>query len=246
MKKTLLLISFICAGMFLPNVNSQNIQLCDKSGTSFTNGTAFYIWDTLTLMNFEGLRIKNIGSSTINVKCKKIETSLVEGASCYMCFQGSCFSSGAFTSPKQDTLSPNEVDSSFSGHVNPLGNLGESIITFVFFNVANTSDSAWVVVHFTATPVGINEIASMNAEVSNPYPNPAVLHTSFDYHFPKGTSSANFILSDLLGSKVYETDIQELEGKLTLNTADLKEGIYLYSFYVNHKMILTKKLIIRH
>jgi hypothetical protein len=246
MKRTLLLITIICAGIFATNVMSQSIQLCDKSGNNITNGTVYHIWDTLTLMNFEEVNIKNISSSLINTKCKKIENSMQDGSTCYMCFVNSCFSSAAFVSPKMDTLSPNEIDSSFSGHYIPQGNYGESIITFVIFNVANPTDSAWVVVHFNATPVGINEHLTANAEISNAYPNPAANFTSFNYSFPKGTSSAKFILSNLLGSKVYEADIYDIEGKFILNTNGLKQGIYFYSFYVNDKMVLTKKLIIKH
>jgi len=244
MKKLVLIIIF-CANVFASTLMSQSIQLSDNSGI-VANGKNYYVNDTLTSMTIDGISVKNISSNTVKLKSKKIETSLITGATCYMCFAGGCYGSAAYISLKYDSLIPNAKDSLFSGHYNPHGNYGESIITFVFFNIANVNDSAWIIVHFNAAPLGIKEIASSNAEFSNPYPNPAINSTTFNYSLPKSTSSARIVLRNLLGSKVYESEINNLDGKLTLNTSNINEGIYFYSFYVNDKMVLTKKLIIRH
>lgn len=86
---------------------------------------------------------------------------------------------------------------------------------------------------------------TLTGTISNPYPNPAINYTSFNYSFPKNTLHAQFVLRDILGSPVKEIDIGNREGKLLVNTSDIKSGIYFYSFYVDDKLILTKKLIVR-
>ena len=124
--------------------------------------------------------------------------------------------------------------------------MGESIVTFVFFNTANKSDTAFVIAHFDGTPAAIAESNIPKTKVSNPYPNPASNYTSFDYTFVQGTTSAKFVLNDILGSKVKQENIDNLSGTLVINTGDIEDGIYFYSFYENDRLVLTKKMIVKH
>lgn len=227
---------------------SQSLQIYDKSGNSLSNGSSLYISGDTTTGNLiiQYLDIKNISSNTVTIKSKKIETDLIAGTSVTMCFAGTCFMSTTFISITSSTLTPNIADSSFSGDYSPKGHLGESIVTFVFFNIANPNDSAWVVVHFNGIAVGIENLAPVLTEISNPYPNPAVNQTTFKYTFPENTINAKFVLNDLLGSKVMETNINNQQGTIVINTTDLKDGMYFYSFYDNKKIIQSKKLIVKH
>jgi hypothetical protein len=246
MRKNLSLF-ILCAFIFASTAMAQSLQLSDLSGP-VANGTDFYVWgDTITgtLMS-QKIFVRNISAATVTVKTKKIETSLIPGTSCNICFAGQCFLSSVFISLTQATLTPNDTNNTGSIDYKPKGHLGESIATFVFFNVSDPNDSAWVVVHFNGTAAGINENTILKTEISNPYPNPAVDHTSFNYSFAQNTTNAKFVLCDLLGSKVRETEITELNGKLTVNTSNLNEGIYFYSFYADNKMVLTRKLVVKH
>jgi hypothetical protein len=241
-------LSFLILGAFIftSNVMSQSLQLSDVSG-SVANGTDFYVWgDTITgtLMS-QKIGVKNISAASVTVKTKKIETSLIPGTSCNMCFAGQCFLSSVFISNTQATLAPNDTNNTGSIEYKPKGHLGESIVTYVFFDIGNPNDSAWVVVHFNGTPAGISENMISKTEISNPYPNPAVDHTTFNYSFAQNTTSAKFVLCDLLGSKVIETEINDLNGVLNVNTSNLNGGIYFYSFYADNKMVLTRKLVVK-
>jgi hypothetical protein len=246
MRKNLSLF-ILCAFLYASSTMAQSLQLSDVSG-SVANGTSFYVWgDTITgtLMKQE-IDVKNISGANVTVKTKKIETSLIPGTSSNMCFAGQCFLSSVFTSPTQSILAPNATDTSGSIEYKPKGHLGESIVTYVFFNIGDLNDSAWVIVHFNGTPAGINENTIAQTEISNPFPNPAADQTTFNYSFTQNTSTAKFVLCDLLGSKVKETEITDLNGTLTVNTSNLNEGIYFYSFYADNKMVLTRKLIVKH
>ena len=245
MKRHIYSLLMFCAIITATPAMSQSLQLSDASGI-IPNGTIFHVWGvTNTTMNFEGIHVKNISSDSVTIKSKKIENGLLPGTQCYMCFAGPCYTESVYISLLSSTITPNSIDSSFSGHYWPANVLGESIVTFVFFNINNSNDSAWVVVHFNATPLVINEPAIAKAEISNPYPNPAINYTSFKYSFPENTLHAQFVLRDILGSPVKEIEIDNPEGRLFVNTTDIKSGIYFYSFYVDDKLILTKRLIVR-
>jgi hypothetical protein len=224
------------------------LQISNSTGT-LANGTELYIWGdsaSTTVMDVN-LSVKNISTGTVNVKAKEIPSSLVSGAKVSLCFAGSCYAEVAttFISPSSASIAPNVVNSTFTGEYHPLDHLGASTVIFEFFNTGNTSDSAWVVVNFNASPTAIKEIAPLNAEISNPYPNPAANFTSFNYSTPNYTGNTRIVITNILGSVVKEMNIEN-EGKITINTSDLNDGIYMYSFIVDDKLIQTKRLIIQH
>jgi hypothetical protein len=245
MKKNLL---FTLSVMFLLSTaaKSQSLQISDNSGT-LANGTILHVWGDSSYLNIMKvyLTVKNISTGSVTVKSKKIENSLVPGAEVLFCFHGNCFPSTIFTSLTQSTLAPNAHDTTFTGEYKPDGQIGESIVTFVFFNVANINDSAWVIVHFHSTVLGYNNFLSSNTTISNPYPNPASNFTSFNYTLPNTSDKAKLVLTNILGSVIKEINITG-DGKLTINTSDLNDEVYFYSFFVNDRLIQTKKLIIQH
>jgi len=227
---------------------SQSLQISDISGSILTNGTVLHISGDTTTGNLiiQYLHVKNISQNTVTVKSKKIETNLIDGTSVTMCFAGTCFMSTTFISSTSSIIAPNDIDSTFSGDYKPRGILGESIVTFVFFDVNNPNDSAWVEVHFDGVAVGIQNSAPSLSQVSNPFPNPAVNEAKIMYSFPENSINAKFILNDLLGSKILEENINKPQGTYIINTSYLKDGIYFYSLYNNEKIIQTRKLIVKH
>ena len=246
MKKLYYFLFIFCAAIFTSSVMSQSLQLSDESG-NVANGTIFYVWgDTITgTLMTKAVYVQNTSSGTIEVKTKKIENSLIPGTSCNICFAGQCYLSTVFTSLNSAVLSSNTTDTTATIDYKPKGHLGESIVTLVFFDVSNPDDSSWVFVHFNGTPAGIADNNMPKNFISNAYPNPAVNYTSFDYSFAQGTTSAKFVLSDILGSKVKEEVLNNLSGTLLLNTSEIEGGLYFYSFYENDRLILTKKIIIK-
>jgi hypothetical protein len=51
---------------------------------------------------------------------------------------------------------------------------------------------------------------------------------------------------DVLGGKVFETNLVQKQGAYILNVSDFKQGVYLYSLIENGKSVATKKLVIAH
>ncbi len=83
-------------------------------------------------------------------------------------------------------------------------------------------------------------------ELSNAYPNPAITYTKLDYKVPQEVLEAKIILRSLLGSIVKEFVLDDLTGTLKIQTDDLSGGIYFYSLKLDKKIVVTRKLIIKH
>lgn len=223
--------------------SAQSLQVLDKSGND-VSGTVITAWGDTTNVISVYFDLKNISGGTVHAKAKKIENSLQSGAKVTMCFAGHCYLSGTYVTPFQDTIETGGLDTTFIGDYKAYGAFGASLITFVFFRTDNPDDSAFVIVQYNATPMGIEQSIEPVFEISSPYPNPASSQISFDYSFPE-YSSANFTLSDITGNKIKEVPVYDSKGTLEISTDELSEGMYFYSFYLDGKMLMTKKLIIQ-
>jgi hypothetical protein len=164
------------------------------------------------------------------------------GTSNVFCW-GLCYSPEVFVSPDSilvDAGTTNTAD--FSGHYIPTGVLGISTIRYVFFDINNLSDTVCVNINFSTYPESINELS--NVSLSNAYPNPANNAVSFSCSILQN-SDAKLIIRNILGSVVKEVGIVN-SGKISMNTSELADGVYFYTFIVNGNSQGTKKLVIRH
>jgi len=241
MKKKLLFGIFALAACY--NGYSQSLTLADSTGPIANNANitrqGHVNDDEITSHIF----VRNTTSSPIDVIVRKVEISLISGSMNTFCW-GLCFPPNVYESPAL-TVNANTTDSSdFSGHYNPLGFAGASIIRYVFFNQANSSDSVCVNITYNALEVGVQNQTAKNI-LSGAFPNPANNTVNFDYSI-KQENESSVIIRNLPGSVVKKSILANAEGKLTIFTGDLPEGIYFYSLDVDGKTMTTRKLIIRH
>ncbi len=76
------------------------------------------------------------------------------------------------------------------------------------------------------------------------HPNPFKTYTTFDlsaYQF-EGDNN-RIVFYDLLGKKVFETQIAEKQVNLTVQSADLPTGVVIYKLYINNTEVETGKII---
>jgi hypothetical protein len=238
-----LLLSLLSIGFLVSY--SQSLQVHNLSGTDVSTSVVDVWGDsaytTIIAADFD---VKNISAATVNIRAKKIENSLQTGSANTFCFAGQCFLSSVDTSTTIASIASGAIDTTFAGDYKPKGHLGASIITYVFFRTDISTDTAFVIVQFNATPAGLEQYATTGFEISSPYPNPASTHASFNYSFPDN-ASATFTLSDITGNIIKEIPIYNTKGTLEISTADLNGGMYFYSFYLNGVKLMTKKLIVQ-
>ncbi len=189
------------------------------------------------------MSIKNVSETDKYVKARKFEVSVAPGSENTFCWV-ICWVNTIFTSPSGITIEPDSTNHSFTGDYLSHGNSGVTIMRYSFFDDDNPNDSVYFYVEFNAGTLGLDDLTSEKIFVSNPYPNPASSHVSFDYDLPLSVTNAAIRIHNLLGSVVKEMNITHNSGKITLDVNDLKDGFYFYSIVANSEIIDTRRLVI--
>ena len=241
MKKYLLL--FCLTGITALFTYSQSLQLSDSTGPIANNSTILKYGAPTADEIVSYVFIKNTTADSISVKVKKVEILALHGTLNTFCW-GYCVTPDVFVSPDPVVIHAGVTDSNnFTGHYYPTGVIGISTMRYVFFDANNPSDTVCVNINFDTYPQSIKDLS--NVSLFNAYPNPANNTVSFTFSVPQ-YSEAKFIIRNVLGSVVKEVGITNNSGKLSLNTSELTDGVYFYTFLVNGNSQVTKKLVIRH
>lgn len=245
--KRLLLINLVIALSF--SLNAQTFQLKDHDGNVVNNGDSFDMWapDGTIELDF-GLDAENVTSSSITVGVKRYEVSVVSGSKNYFCWNVCYSPTLAGEMPywiAQDPLIMDDVDSvytNFHAYHRPTGTNGLNMYRYVFYNQADQNDSISINITFNTSPTSVVELAN-NKEDIVAYPSPAVGNTTFSYKLNQN-ATAKIVLHNMLGAKVKEFKLSQLEGKLRISVADLQPGVYFYSLVNNNKTVAVKRLVV--
>jgi len=242
MKKVILFVFFVLSTFYYGY--SQSLTLADSTGplTNNANVTRLGHSDGIDILSY--FFVHNTTSATVAVKVKKVEISLIAGSVNTFCWAGLCYGPNTYVSPDPEYIDAHATDSvNFSGHYATTFS-GASIIRYVFFIESNPSDSVCVNVTYNAYPVGISNQTARTI-LSGAFPNPANNTVNFEYSMNR-ENAGSVIIRNLLGSVVKKSTLTSEEGKLSIVTGDLPEGIYFYSLDVDGKTMTTRKLIINH
>jgi len=177
----------------------------------------------------------------------------------YFCFGYTCFGSGTSSPSSADFTilaasgqtstsfpqSDNSTDNGqpFSVYVEEGSTLGDYIVKYKVFNVANANDT----LSFTITynnPVGIKTHASNNEKISAVYPNPASNYATISLT-SEISQAATLLVYNSLGMLVKTSKVNLMNGNnnVTFSTEDLASGVY--NVIINTgKLSQTKKLTV--
>jgi hypothetical protein len=228
---------------------SQSLTLSNQHGAIQPNAIIVQAGtpDSVELITY--LNVKNISNATIKVFCKKVQLTMLDSTEMTMCWAGNCYPAPVNVSPFSQSINAGQTNTEFIGHYTQTAfshfKSGESVIRWVFYNQANVNDSASVTVKYTTYPLGIDESNGRQAVLSNAYPNPANAVAGFNYAVPSG-SQARIVIRNILGSIVHSEQVSTGSGKISVNTANLTDGIYFYSLMLDGKNSQTKKLVVKH
>lgn len=195
-------------------------------------------------MVFE-VQVTNNSTNSLNVLVKKVENYLLEGTVNTFCWAGQCYGPDTYVSPNSSTIPAGGTTppGAFSGDYNPGTIIGQSSISYVFFDQNNVNDSVMVTVLFTCNTTGIGNNNEPVYSISEPYPNPARQIVKFDYDL-KDSGIATLKIYSLVGSVVEEVQITEKTGIIQVNTDRYQEGFYFYTFSANGKNLTTGRFIV--
>jgi hypothetical protein len=184
--------------------------------------------------------VTNISDVQIAVKCTRSIVSEVPGTSNYFCW-GVCYGETTNVSLLAQTIFSNDTNYTFYAHYKPLGNAGETIITYCFFNTANPTDQACQTVSFcyeTNCEIGIEEQQTTKLELSGS--NPLRGLSFINYALPAGETEAQLLVTNLQGELVKESTVRGNSGSILMNAQDFASGIYHFTL-----MTLTGKETLR-
>jgi hypothetical protein len=247
MKKLLLPLLLFAAIALLGH--SQSLQLSNIHGVIPANSIMVQEGspDSSELITY--MNVKNVGTKTVNIFCKKSQLSMLDSTELTMCWAGNCYPANVNVSPYSQPITAGQTITEFVGHYTQIAfqhfKKGESVVRWVFFDRDNANDSMSVTIKYTSYPLGIAETTEHQSVLSNAYPNPAGVSTSLSYSIPSGSDGA-IIIRNLLGATMQSEQLRSTSGKIILNTTNLSDGIYFYSLLVNGKISQTKKLIVKH
>lgn len=94
------------------------------------------------------------------------------------------------------------------------------------------------------TPAEANNEIIRNWSLSDARPNPAKDNTMIHFTLPENYLSAQITIRNLVGTVVLSEQIAEGSDRISLNTQDLTNGIYIYSLVINNQTVKSKRLII--
>ncbi|CAN5863564.1 hypothetical protein BH11BAC7_BH11BAC7_21720 [soil metagenome] len=243
MKKQLLTIAL---GTFLSlAASAQNYSIIDSLGNDLSGTTVSYNVANNAL-DSKIFTVNNLTGNTVTVKVKKTTVYLNDpGSTVYFCTGTNCYS------PTQ-TLSLN-VTMNGGGNVVltcdhfPNNTAGITQVRYTVINQSNANDTASFTINYNALPTGIATHTLVKSSISNPAPNPASAMFSVNYNMgsanPKG---AKMVVYNLLGDRVMESAVEEMEGVVKMDVSSLDQGVYFCSLESDGKILSTRRLVVTH
>ena len=244
-KKSLLL----AAGLLLSLYSFAQLNIISKHGGNILNDSTITINGLSSGLITDSLYVINSDSLGTNVDVKLDLLSIVAGSDNYFCWGANCFAPGVTRSRAYEgavSIPAKDTNKTFYCDYNPSGNVGMSSIRYVFYNDADTADSAWVIIRYNATLTAVQNIAGENISLSPPYPNPANGSVNFSYSLSKGVTSANLKIYNLLGECVQTLPVSALKNKTTIDVQSMPSGIYVCAIAAPGCQPVYQKMIVSH
>lgn len=242
MKKTILFLFLLTIIGF--SVSAQSLTL-SKNSAAVLNGDTITVSGAATNVLQCLVDVTNNSAAEISVKCRRRELSIVPGSTNSICWGGQCWPENVSQTPDPTVIPAGDTTSEFSGDYSPHGFEGVSIIKYKFFDMNNVNDSVCLFAKYVATAVGVNE-SSDNVSISPAFPNPSDKGAYINYKLSESDNNAQIIVTDMVGNEVKRISADGKDGKVRIDTYDMSEGIYFYSFIINNKVYYTKKLVVVH
>lgn len=222
-----------------------NFIIEDANATNVT-GTTQTFWidqDNLDSRNFYMLNT-SAGSITVKVRRTIIQLNTPTAYS-YFCNCITCFSPATNLSPVF-TISPG-TPCILTPDYFPDSTGGTGIVRYTILDQTTAADSVSFDIVYNPGPAGINSNALVKPSISNPAPNPASSFFNVNYKLGNANvAGAKMIVYDLLGNRIMETAVEEMEGTVRMDVSTLEQGIYFCSLEANGKMLATHRLVVAH
>lgn len=229
------------------NANSQWITLTDVDGNDVTNSSIDH-WEVNSSNPFTmviHLEAELVGGGNRTVNVKRYEMGVTAGTQNYFCWNLCYLPRNAGQTPlwiggDSQPMTPGVPFTGFGGYHIPNGNFSLSSYRYVWYDVANPNDSAFVDLSFESA-VGIGE--SMALGEFSIVPNPANASTMVNFSLANGNADG-IVVHNALGGQVMKASVAAAQRSAQLSTASLPEGVYFVSLTGQGRTLRTQRLVV--
>ena len=88
----------------------------------------------------------------------------------------------------------------------------------------------------------VKDVALLNQN----FPNPFTHETVIQFSLPEDYCIANLLIHDMQGKRIKVVSINSGDDRIYINGGELETGMYYYSLEIDHKIIHTLKMILKH
>jgi len=212
-----------------------------NNGSVSINGSAEVYFGVDAPIN-QKVRMTNTGVDSVFMLVRRQLLTPSTGTDHQFCWGPICY--GPMVELAIDTiiLAPGAQDNTFDAYFFPNGNGGMHQVRYTFFDANNVADSSAVEMSFN-TPLSVTGAISAIPQVGAAYPNPARDQTAITYQVGEN-DKVSLEVYNIAGALVAQEQLASGSATFTLSTANLKSGVYFYTFRINGKAVQTKRLII--
>lgn len=234
MKKIILPLVII---YFSFGLSAQVFEFYDENNQLFPAGDTVFFNGPETSAPTIHMKVKNISASEQIVHCRKSYVYIVPGTDNAFCWAGNCYTT--MVASNAATMSPDEIDTTFSAEYMPQGVTGTSIIKYKFYN--DIGDTIMFVARYNIFSTGI---AGNGNEQIISYPFPVPAENYINYIVSDNISDLVIVLYNITGKSVKTINVYNT-GLLQIAVSDLKKGIYIAEVRSGSRVIKTNKILIR-
>jgi len=188
-------------------------------------------------------------SKTLNVR--RYETQVLLGTANYFCW-GVCYeerpAGGQYlwqSLPQHAVALVPGVDAlNFHAYLKPNGQVGVARFRFVWFDIDQPADTAWVDIEFRSEVVGIDEAVASQYDLAV-FPNPSAgADVRVSFAGAAATSATRLVVYNTLGERVHSEGIRASQQAAILSTAALSTGVYFATLEANGITVATRRLVV--
>ncbi|HRH37839.1 MAG TPA: T9SS type A sorting domain-containing protein [Flavobacteriales bacterium] len=243
--------SLVLATALATMAQAQLVNLTDEGGNTVNNTTMVLFGSVDDVELSANITATKNGNTSANVNVRRYEITVVPSTQNFFCW-GVCydyFNAGDYplfpgTSDAILHMEPGQSLSNFHGYHRSAGHTGVSTYRYVWFNIANPTDTAWVDLQFVITPVGVEEITAVQPKL-DVFPTPAIAQdVQVDYVLDRSTAGAKLVVYTMLGETMGKPMNIGSQGRVILRTAEWTSGIYFANIERDGRIIASRRIVI--
>lgn len=250
MKKTSLLLSVLALAVLGAKAQSLEIHDFSNTGKVYQNGDTITFYISSLTGNYENtfVSVKNISENTCSTNLRQRVLNRLENAEYAFCY-GNCYEDN-----HEEVMEGEATVSIAAGEFaedlcimdfSPNGSEGASCVRYTFFNTADSTDTACIVIRYDDSKLGLARTAKNEVRISS-YPNPAHQNVQISIHGASALQQPMLRVCNLLGTVVYEQTLNAQENQVRVDVSQWKNGIYFYAIWDGSNNIATQKMIVAH